>query len=139
MEHCKKYNKIHKKQIEEYSKKYRVTHKKERKMWLINNKKKIKKQMAVYYCKHKKEIDIYRNKYRKDRRKKDIQYKIKCYLRTRIWEALKGNPKLKTTMELTGCSIKQLKLHLEKQFTEGMLWKNYGKWHVDHIKPCKFL
>jgi hypothetical protein len=25
---------------------------------------------------------------------------------------------------------------LEKQFTKGMNWKNYGKWHIDHIKPC---
>jgi hypothetical protein len=25
--------------------------------------------------------------------------------------------------------------HLEKQFTEGMTWDNYGQWHVDHIRP----
>ncbi len=25
--------------------------------------------------------------------------------------------------------------HLEKQFTEGMNWDNYGEWHVDHKKP----
>jgi hypothetical protein len=40
------------------------------------------------------------------------------------------------TEELLGCSIENLKKHLEKQFTQGMSWKNYGKWHVDHIKPC---
>lgn len=26
-------------------------------------------------------------------------------------------------------------IHLEKQFTEGMTWDNYGEWHVDHKKP----
>jgi hypothetical protein len=25
--------------------------------------------------------------------------------------------------------------HLEKQFTKGMTWDNYGEWHVDHIRP----
>ncbi|GAI33061.1 unnamed protein product, partial [marine sediment metagenome] len=28
------------------------------------------------------------------------------------------------------------KKHLEKRFVKGMSWKNYGKWHIDHIKPC---
>ena len=32
--------------------------------------------------------------------------------------------------------IKQLKQHLKKQFKKGMSWDNYGKWHIDHIKPC---
>ena len=29
-----------------------------------------------------------------------------------------------------------LKEYLEKQFEKGMSWKNYGEWHIDHIKPC---
>jgi hypothetical protein len=28
-----------------------------------------------------------------------------------------------------------LKIHIESLFKEGMSWDNYGKWHVDHIKP----
>ena len=39
-------------------------------------------------------------------------------------------------MKLVGCSIDQLKQHLEFQFKPGMTWNNYGKWHVDHKKPC---
>lgn len=39
-------------------------------------------------------------------------------------------------MELTGCSKDDLYSHLESKFTEGMNWDNYGKWHIDHIKPC---
>jgi len=34
-----------------------------------------------------------------------------------------------------GYSLDELKLHLESQFTEGMSWENYGKWHIDHIIP----
>ena len=34
-----------------------------------------------------------------------------------------------------GCSIKDLKIHLEEQFQEGMNWNNHGSWHIDHRKP----
>jgi hypothetical protein len=75
--------------------------------------------------------------YLKFRRKNDINYKIKECLRSRIYHALKKNIKSARTLELIGCTIEQLKKHLEKQFTSGMSWDNYGKWHVDHIKGCK--
>lgn len=35
-----------------------------------------------------------------------------------------------------GCSAPELRAHLEKQFTPGMSWANYGAWHIDHITPC---
>ena len=37
--------------------------------------------------------------------------------------------------EVVGYSLDELKSHLEKQFQPGMTWDNYGKWHIDHIKP----
>ena len=39
------------------------------------------------------------------------------------------------TNELLGYSALQLKEHIEKQFTDGMTWDNWGEWHIDHIKP----
>ena len=48
-------------------------------------------------------------------------------------------------MDYVGCSLKDLKAHLESQFQEGMTWDNYGihqfgkdkdGWHIDHIIPC---
>jgi hypothetical protein len=68
--------------------------------------------------------------------KKEINFKIRFYLKNRLYLALKGNPKLSTTMKLVGCSIEQLKKHLETQFKPKMTWHNYGKWHIDHIRPC---
>lgn len=48
-------------------------------------------------------------------------------------------------MKLVGCSLEQLKKHLQSKFTKGMTWENYGtgwhgkgmkEWHIDHIRPC---
>ena len=50
--------------------------------------------------------------------------------------AVKRNTKSGHTIDLLGCSIDQLKNHLENQFKPGMSWSNYGKWHIDHIRPC---
>jgi hypothetical protein len=77
----------------------------------------------------------YRKLYRTIERK-NIKIRIKCNLGKRIWYALKGFAKSKSTIQLIGCSIENLKIHLEKQFSYGMTWLNYGKWHVDHIRPC---
>ena len=44
--------------------------------------------------------------------------------------------KAKSTLELIGCSISELRAHIEAQFKPGMTWANHGKWHIDHIRPC---
>jgi len=59
-------------------------------------------------------------------------------LRKRVRNVLMGISKAAPTMELIGCTIEELRHHLESQFTDGMTWDNYGYrgWHVDHIIPC---
>lgn len=75
---------------------------------------------------------------RLNRRHNDPNYRLKCYLRSRLWHAINEQKAKKTndTHTLVGCSIEELKQHLEKQFKEGMTWDNYGEWHIDHIIPC---
>ena len=35
-----------------------------------------------------------------------------------------------------GCTSDEFQAHMEKQFTKGMTWDNYGTyWHDDHIRP----
>ena len=64
---------------------------------------------------------------------------MKHNIETRINIAIKnrGYKKSNYTLKLLGCSINEVRQHLENQFQDGMTWKNYGKngWHVDHIKP----
>jgi endogenous inhibitor of DNA gyrase (YacG/DUF329 family) len=95
-----------------------------------------KNYMKKYYQEHKTEMNECNKKNHKNRLKTDIKFKVTHNLRTRIWSALKGISKYTYTEELIGCSIKQLKQHLESKFTEGMSWDNYDKWEIDHIRPC---
>lgn len=66
----------------------------------------------------------------------DISYRLKSNLRTRLWNALKGNSKSADTTELIGCSIESLMGYIQDLFKPGMTWENYGQWHVDHVVPC---
>ena len=74
--------------------------------------------------------------YQKNRADNDVGFRILMNLRTRLGAAIRGKGKSGSTRKLLGCSIPELKAHLEKQFTPGMSWENYGAWHVDHIVPC---
>lgn len=53
----------------------------------------------------------------------------------RIWGALNGRSDGALFSRL-GYSSADLVAHLEAQFLPGMSWANYGRWHVDHKRPC---
>jgi hypothetical protein len=74
--------------------------------------------------------------YANKRRHEDLNFRLKNNLRSRVVRSLHNNCKSAHTAELTGCSIEELRGHLEKGFKAGMNWDNYGKWHIDHILPC---
>ena len=68
------------------------------------------------------------------KRRSNVKNRIRMNLGTRVYLAVEK--KHGNTMELTGCSKDDLYTHLESKFTDDMTWENYGKWHIDHIKPC---
>lgn len=81
-----------------------------------------------------------KNESAKIRRENTLE-RLACNLRSRTSIALRGtrfnkNSKLK---EYVGCSLEDLRKHLELQFTENMTWNNYGfgegKWNIDHRIP----
>jgi hypothetical protein len=84
------------------------------------------------------------NAYQKKMRAESAHHKIAGVLRIRLCNVVRchGGKKLTSTVALLGCSIEDLKLHLESQFKPGMTWENYGRkkgiqcWEIDHILPC---
>jgi hypothetical protein len=68
----------------------------------------------------------------------NINRRIRNSLNHRISGAMFSNnlKKENRTYEIIGCNIEFLKKWMEYQFTNDMNWSNYGKWHIDHVKPC---
>ena len=84
---------------------------------------------------------IRRKQYEQNRYKNNNKYRLISNLRCRLYSALTRNKTNKiikhlNTINLLGCSVEELWIHLESKFTEGMTKENYGQWHVDHIIPC---
>lgn len=139
------------KEYKEYKSKYD-------KQYYIENNNKILEYKKQYHIDNRDKILIQKREYRK---KPENKEKIKKYFLEnphKIKEAQKkyrdkhphiiawrrilyrtlyhlGKEKEGDTKNEMGYSAVQLKHHLEKLFKEGMSWKNYGEWEIDHITP----
>ena len=113
-----KLNEYHKKWSKEKRKELREYHSK----WREDNREHVNEKTRLWYL---------------NRRRTDPSFKLKSNVRTAVWTCLKERnvAKYRSTFILLGYSLEKLMIHLEKQFTEGMTWDNYGEWHVDHKKP----
>lgn len=139
--HNTEYYQKHREAILLSSKQYRDSHSEWKHEYDTNYYRTHKEQFRAYSRYHRK---TFPEKHKMWRRRSylairaDPNRKIKITLRTRIQKVLKGQRKYEKTMKLVGCSIPELRQHLESQFLPGMNWENHGVfgWHVDHIKPC---
>ncbi len=104
--------------------------------WAEANKEKVIEIKKKTRKKNHLKLMAWHSKYCKTRRDVDPLFKLLTNIRTNINRAIKSNFKSGRAVELIGCSIQDLKIKLENQFTPGMSWVNYGKWHIDHIIPC---
>lgn len=77
-----------------------------------------------------------------NRYKTDESFRLLKVLRKRFKSVFNEKEFSKNVEIITGCTIMQLKNHLESQFKNGMTWDNYGKdgiWEIDHIIPISLL
>ncbi len=76
-------------------------------------------------------------KQRKLRYHSDVSFRLASTLRARITGAMRYGYKTGSAIADLGCSIEDLKKHLESKFQPNMNWDNYGRygWHIDHIRP----
>lgn len=123
----KEYQKEYREKNKEYASEYNLRY---RRLNSDSLKKKAKKYNSNPLIKAR------RNSLNLNRKKHDAKYRLTSNVRSMISSALRGK---KGALRHVSWSIDDLKTHLEKQFTQGMSWDNYGEWHIDHILPiCSF-
>jgi hypothetical protein len=127
---CREWNKLNKEKIVESTQN-----------WIQNNQERHKEIKKNAFKKHmlnpenKNKRREYDREYVKQKRKNNIEYKIKDSVGSIINYHLKER-KSESTIEYLGCSIKEYIVYLENMFLNEMDWKNYGViWEIDHKTP----
>ena len=69
--------------------------------------------------------------------KSDHLFRLIHLSRNRIIKFLnmKRINKSSSSFQIIGCTPNELKLHIEKLFSDGMCWDNQHLWHIDHKIP----
>lgn len=123
----KRYAEKHKTEIAEYNT-----------QWQKENRPKLRDYHKKWRDENREQLRRKQREWERNRYNTDPMYKLNHNMRYGVWASLKergGNKQGLHTFQMLGYTVDQLKSHLESQFTEGMTWENYGKWHVDHRKP----
>lgn len=132
---------------------YRETHQQQfkamRQRHYQRNIEKMRAEKIAYGKKHKEQKAEYDRKYRQENKprlraqireweRNSLENRLRRNLRRRIAHVLRGETKSESSFALIGCTLGELKTHLENLFLPGMTWENYGHfgWHIDHIVPC---
>lgn len=77
-----------------------------------------------------------------DKVKKIYQNYRKNHPEVMVWRIILGNfltrmklEKTDRTHKMLGYSADELRSHITNLLKDGMSWNNYGKCHIDHVKP----
>lgn len=129
--------------------KTKIDHKKQYAIRKAKNPEKLKQYRIEYQNKNREKINAYkrsekyklwRKNYRKLRMSTDSIFKLNSNMSRGIFKSLKYATVKKSRRHwenLVNFDRHKLKAHLESMFKTGMTWENYGKWHIDHIRPVK--
>jgi hypothetical protein len=101
---------------------------------LAKRRKRQRRYQKEYKLRYPERVRESSEKYRQVK-KKQPSMRIERTIRRGIYKAIKSEKAGRHWESLVGYTLDDLMRHLESQFTKGMSWENYGKWHIDHIKP----
>lgn len=100
-----------------------------------------KVEKKKYLQKNREKVNALGRRYRREKYKNSVNFKIASCLRSRLASAIRKKFKSGSAVRDLGCSIDEFKKYISDKFQVGMSWDNYGQdtWHLDHIIPlCAF-
>lgn len=111
-----------------------------------NNRIELLQKSKQYYIDNCEKCKSINRKYHKDNKqqfqrkyKTNIQYRLAFTLRTTLLILINKQKAVKqeSAINLVGCTLTDLKKHLESLWLPGMNWNNHSSngWHIDHIRP----
>lgn len=67
----------------------------------------------------------------------DLSFRLKMCIRNRLRKVLRAIDQKHSAIYNLGCTVAELRAHLESKFLPGMTWANwcFRGWHIDHIMP----
>lgn len=101
-----------------YLKKNREEINRVKKLYKLNNRENILQKKKDYY----------------QRKKNDPIFALTKRLRQGIYRSIRG-VKLRSSLDILGCTEEKFKIHIENQFTDDMSWDRLNEIHIDHIIP----
>lgn len=112
-----------------------------KKNYILIHKEELSRKHKEYYSKNFEKIRerarcrfLQNNEYRRTKYKTNVNFRLTITVRNRLGRFIrKGGSSVRDL----GCTIPELKAHLEMQFLPGMTWANHSLrgWHIDHIIP----
>ncbi len=132
--HAIKYREYYREQAREYRRLYPEKEKEKSRRYYIKNKDTSRERLKKWRKENPEKEKAQAR--RRDRiRMQNPKWRIHISIRSAINKALKGKKAGRSWESLVGYTLEDLMVHLEKQFESWMTWENYGKWHIDHIRP----
>lgn len=115
----------------------RICELKYKKAYREKNKEKISIAYKNWAQKNSKKKNATNERWFDYKRKTDNSFVLMQQIRNLINFSIRSNgyKKESKTEQILGCSYNEFKIHLEKQFLNGMSWNNRVDWHIDHIVP----
>ena len=89
-------------------------------------------RIKEYQFKNHDKINTQQRKYKNNRYKTDINYRLICITRSRIRQALNRKTKSYSTIDILGIDIETYRKWIQWQMTPDMTWDNI---EIDHVRP----
>lgn len=119
----------------EYQRKKPEQIRERRKEYYKKNRETIIQRVADYRKANPEKVNRAKGNWAKRKYKANPMFKFKRRFSDLVRHSLRGGKSGESWRKLVGYSFDDLRQHMERQFSAGMSWENYGKWHIDHIIP----